>query len=123
MKFESQYHFSFENLIVYQKSIDFDEHINSLVEHFPKKEEFRLSAQFCRAADSLAANVSEVSGSTDPNFNRYLKMAWDSSHEYVTWNTKAYLRKYSSEEEFKHNRAALTEIGKMISALRKKLKT
>jgi four helix bundle protein len=82
-----------------------------------------LSAQFCRADVSIAANISEGSGSTDPNFNRYLKMAWDSSHECVTWNTKAYLRNYISKEEFEYNRAALTEIGKMISALRKKLKT
>ena len=50
-------------------------------------------------------------------------MAWDSSHECVTWNTKAYLRNYISKEEFEYNRAALTEIGKMISAVRKKLKT
>lgn len=123
MKFKSQYHFSFENLIVYQKAIDFGEHINSIVEQFPEKEQFRLSSQFCRAADSIAANISEGSGSTDPNFNRYLKMAWDSSHECVTWNTKAFLRNYISKEEFEHNRAVLTEIGKMISALRKKLKT
>lgn len=50
-------------------------------------------------------------------------MAWDSSHECVTWNTKAYLRAYISQQQFEKNRAALTEIGKMISALRKKLRT
>ena len=49
-------------------------------------------------------------------------MAWDSSHECVTWNTKAYLRNYISQEEFEENRERLTELGKMISALRKKLK-
>ncbi|RCW94120.1 four helix bundle protein [Winogradskyella arenosi] len=82
---------------------------------------FRLTSQFSRAADSIAANISEGSASTDANFNRYLKMAWDSSHECVTWNTKAYLRAYISKEEFESNRAMLTEIGKMISALRRKL--
>jgi len=122
MNFESKYHFSFENLIVYQKAIILGEHINELVDLFPDKEKFRLTSQFCRAADSIAANISEGSGSTDPNFNRYLKMAWDSSHECVTWNTKAYLRNYISKEQFEENRASLTEIGKMISSLRKKLK-
>jgi len=73
MKFESKYHFNFENLIVYQKAIDFGEHINRLVDKFPKKEQFRLTSQFYRAADSIAANISEGSASTDPNFNRYLK--------------------------------------------------
>jgi four helix bundle protein len=123
MQFESEYHFSFENLKVYQKAIDFGEVVNELVEQFPKKEIYRLSSQFSRAADSIAANISEGSASTDPNFNRYLKMAWDSSHECVTWNTKAYLRAYISQQQFDKNRAALTEIGKMISALRKKLRT
>jgi four helix bundle protein len=123
MQFESEYHFSFENLKVYQKAMDFGEVVNELVEQFPKKEIYRLSSQFSRAADSMAANISEGSGSTDPNFNRYLKMAWDSSHECVTWNTKAYLRAYISQQQFEKNRAALTEIGKMISALRKKLRT
>jgi four helix bundle protein len=122
MDFKSNYHFSFENLLVYQKSMVFGESVNELVEKFPKKEMYRLSSQFCRAADSIAANISEGSGSTDPNFNRYLKMAWDSSHECVTWNTKAFLRKYISQEQFENNRAALSEIGKMISGLRRKLK-
>ena len=122
MEFKSQYHFSFENLIVYQKAILFGEEVNKLVDTFPKKDMFRLSSQFSRAADSIAANISEGSASTDANFNRYLKMAWDSSHECVTWNTKAYLRNYINEEQFEKNRAMLTEIGKMISSLSKKLK-
>ncbi|QQX75324.1 MULTISPECIES: four helix bundle protein [Aequorivita] len=119
--FESEYHFSFENLLVYQKAMVFGEVVDKLVESFPKKEMYRLSSQFCRAADSIAANISEGSGSSDPNFNRYLKMAWDSSHECVTWNSKAYLRKYISHEEFENNRKSLTELGKMISSLRRKL--
>lgn len=120
--FESDYHFSFENLKLYEKAMIFGEVVNELVETFPKKEMYRLSSQFSRAADSIAANISEGSGSTDPNFNRYLKMAWDSSHECVTWNTKAYLRKYITHETFEENRKSLTEIGKMISGLRKRLK-
>jgi len=108
--------------MVYQKAILFGEQVNRLTESFPKKEMFRLSSQFSRAADSIAANISEGSASTDTNFNRYLKMAWDSSHECVTWNTKAYLREYISKEQFEKNCALLTEIGKMISSLRNKLK-
>lgn len=119
--FESEYHFSFEKLLVYQKAIIFGEHIDKLVDTFPQKEMYKLANQYARAADSIAANISEGSGSTDANFNRFLKMAWDSSHECVTWNTKAYLRKYLTFDEFEANRKTLTEIGKMISGLRKKL--
>ena len=70
--FESEYHFSFENLLVYQKAMVFGEVVDKLVESFPKKVMYRLSSQFCRAAESIAANISEGSGSSDPNFNRYL---------------------------------------------------
>ncbi len=120
--FDSKYHFKFEDLVVYQKAMAFGEKINGLTEDFPKKELYRLSSQFARAADSIAANISEGYGSTDANFNRYLKMAWDSSHECVTWNSKAFSRKYITHETFEENRKDLTEIGKMISALRRSLK-
>ena len=119
--FESEYKFKFEDLLVYQKAMVFGENVNSLIETFPSKELYRLSSQFARAADSVAANISEGYGSTDANFNRYLKMAWDSSHECVTWNSKAYLRKYITHEVFEQNRKDLTELGKMISALRRSL--
>lgn len=114
MNIESKYHFSFENLIVYQKAMVFGEEINKIVETFPKKEMFRLSSQFTRAADAIAANISEGSASTEANFNRYIKMAW---------NTKAFLRKYITKAQFENNRALFTEIGKMLSALSKKLKS
>ena len=120
--FDSKYHFKFEDLVVYQKAMAFGEKINGLTEDFPKKELYRLSSQFARAADSIAANISEGYGCTDANFNRYLKMAWDSSHECVTWNSKAFSRKYITHETFEENRKDLTEIGKMISALRRSLK-
>ncbi|WP_245833650.1 four helix bundle protein [Nonlabens spongiae] len=93
-KLESDYHFKFEDLKVYHKAMDFGEKIDQITATFPKKEMYRLSSQFARAADSIAANISEGYGSTNANFNRYLKMAWESSHECVTWNTKAYYRNY-----------------------------
>ncbi len=120
--FDSSYKFKFEDLLVYQKAMIFGEKVNLLTETFPKKEVYRLSSQFARAADSIAANISEGYGSTDSNFNRYLKMAWDSSYECVTWNSKAFLRKYITYEIFEENRKDLTELGKMISALRRSLK-
>lgn len=108
MEFESEYHFSFEKLIVYQKAMLFGEERDKQLKTFARDEIFRLSSQFCRAADSIAANISEGSASTDAHRNRYLKMAWDSSHECVTWNTKAHLRKYITKEQFENNRALLT---------------
>ncbi len=119
---KSKYYFKFEDLQVYQKAMDFGEFINEQTEKFPKHEIYKLSSQFIRAADSIAFNIAEGSGSTDVNFNRYLKMAWDSSHECVAASTKARLRGYITFEIDEENRRKLTEIGKMISSLRTHLK-
>lgn len=119
---ESNYHFKFEDLQIYQKAIDFGEFVNKQLESFPKHETYKLSSQFIRAADSIAFNIAEGSGSSDVNFNRYLKMAWDSSHECVAASTKARLRGYIIFETDEENRKRLTELGKMISSLRKHLK-
>ena len=118
---ESAYHFSFEKLRVYQKAMDFGERINVQIEDFPKKEMYRLSSQFIRAADSIAFNIAEGSGSTGANFNRYLKMAWDSSHECVSASTKARLRGYIDFKTDEENRKYLTDIAKMLSGLRRTL--
>ncbi len=118
---KSKYYFKFEDLKVYQKAIEFGELVNRQIEAFPKHETYKLSSQFIRAADSIAYNIAEGSSSTDANFNRYLKMAWDSAHECVAASTKARLRSYITFEQDEENRKIITEISKMISALRRHL--
>ena len=119
---QSDYYFKFEDLKVYQKAIDFGEQVNDQIEKFPNHETYKLASQFIRAADSIALNIAEGSASTDANFIRYLKMAWDSCHECVAASTKARLRNYIDFNEDEANRKAITEISKMISALIKHLK-
>ena len=119
---KSKYHFKFEDLQVYQKTMHFGELVNGQVECFPKHELYKLSSPFIKAADSIAFNIAEGSGSTDVNFNRYLKMAWDSSHECVAAFTKVRLRNYITFEIDEENRRRLTETAKMISSLRRHLK-
>jgi len=119
---KSQFYFKFEDLKVYQKAMEFGESVNNQIEKFPSHEIYKLSSQFIRAADSIALNIAEGSASTDANFVRYLKMAWDSSHECVAISTKARLREYIIYDQDEENRKQITEISKMISALIKHLK-
>lgn len=49
-------------------------------------------------------------------------MAWDRSQECFAASTKARLREYISFETDEENRKRLTELGKMISSLRRHLK-
>ena len=101
---KSQYHFNFEELIVYQKAIEYGELVHKQLNNFTKIEDYRLSFQFARVADSVAFNIAEGSGSSDASFLNYLKIARDSSRE--------------SE----NNWSLLVEINKMLSALMKHLK-
>ncbi|GGG56333.1 four helix bundle protein [Bizionia arctica] len=119
---KSKYHFNFEELIVYQKAIEYGELVHIQLKDFPKIEDYRLSAQFARAADSIAFNIAEGSGSSDASFLNYLRIAKDSSRECVAATTKAHLRHYITFDQSENNRALLVEINKMLSALMKHLK-
>lgn len=119
---KSNYHFKFEELKVYQKAIEYGELVHFQISTFPKIEDYRLSAQFARAADSIAFNIAEGSGSSDASFLNYLRIARDSSRECVAATTKALLRNYITFEESEKNRGLLVEINKMLAALMKHLK-
>ena len=59
--------FKFENLLVWQHSLDLGEKINDLADSFPSKELYNLGSQIRRAADSIGLNIAEGStGQSDP---------------------------------------------------------
>ena len=47
--------FKFENLLIWQKSMDLGEQMNILSKGFPKEEIYNLSSQLRRASDSVAS--------------------------------------------------------------------
>lgn len=84
---------NFEDLKVYQKALDFIDDVYDATETFPNMENYRLTSQFIRAANSIALHISEGSGSSDAMFNRYPQTAIDSVRECVTCSTIAFRRK------------------------------
>lgn len=114
--------FNFEKLTAYQKALDFIDTADAMIDTFPKKEMYRLSSQYGRAALSIALNISEGHRDTKKQFNRYLNMAWDSLKECVTCSTVARRKYYITEEQDHKTRQQLQEIAKMIMGLKKSLK-
>lgn len=114
--------FKFEDLKVYQKSLDFVDVVYKVSNTFPKEECYRLTSQFIRAATSVALNIAEGSGDTNPQFSRFLQIALGSVKECVVCVTIAKNQKYISTEEENDLREKLEELSKMISSLQKYLK-
>jgi four helix bundle protein len=93
--------FKFEKIIVWQLAMEMGENINTITQRFPKREQFNLSSQAMRAADSIALNISEGSISqSNAEFKRFMGYAIRSLAELITCIHKAKLRTYISEQEF-----------------------
>lgn len=118
---KGNYHFKFEDLHVYQKSMDFGENVDIFVKAFPNHELYALSSQFRRAADSIALNIAEGYPGSDAQFVKHLNHAIYSANECVSYSTKAKRRFYINFEKDEENRRLISELTKMMSSLRKKI--
>jgi four helix bundle protein len=119
---KSRYHFKFEDLQVYQKAMDFGEVANELALLFPKHELYALSSQFRRAADSIALNILEGYPGSDAQFVKHINHAIYSTNECVSCSTKGRRRNYIDFATDEENRKYLSELTKMMSSLRRKIK-
>ncbi len=114
--------FKFENLKVWQKAVELTGAVDELTKSFPKDEQYILTSQIKRAADSIALNIAEGStGQSNKEFNRFLGIALRSGIEVITCLYVGRRRKIISQDDFDKFYAELTEIIKMIQALRNSL--
>ena len=68
--------YKFEQLEVWQLSLEYIDSIYQLGEHLPRSEEYNLKSQIVRAATSIALNIAEGStGQSDAEQARFLGMA------------------------------------------------
>jgi four helix bundle protein len=119
---DSNYRFAFEELRVYQKAMDFGELVDKLTAQFPQRELYSLSSQYRRAADSIALNIAEGYPGSDAQFVRHINHALYSSNECIAANTKALRRSYVSFEQSENIRSEVTDIQKMLTSLRTKIR-
>ncbi len=93
--------FKFEQLDVWNMSLDYCDSIYELAEKLPECERFNLRPQITRAATSISLNIAEGStGQTDPEQSRFLGMAIRSLIETVACQRLITRRKYVSETTF-----------------------
>lgn len=115
--------FKFEDLIIWQKAMDLGEDINLLADTFPIKEQYNLSSQIRRAADSVALNISEGSIlQSGAEYRKFLGYSIRSIAEVVTCLHKIRRRNYCSNDIFEKHYKSCFDLINMTIAFRNKIK-
>ena len=123
MRIEMRKRFKFEELQIWQRSMDFAEDLNVIADAFPEKERFNLSSQMLRAVDSVALNISEGSiGQSNPELRKFIGYSIRSLAEVVTCLFKAKRRGYITEEEFNEKYEEAFNLMNMMIAFRKNIR-
>jgi four helix bundle protein len=109
-------------LLVWQKSMDMAVQVYRLTACFPKSELYRLTSQVTRAAVSVPANIAEGNGrGSRREYAHFLAIAKGSLNETETFLFLALRLGYLREHETAPTLFLITEIGKMLTALRARL--
>lgn len=94
--------FKFEDLEVWQLSMDFTDNIYELSKKYPDIERFNLTSQLISSVTSIPLNIAEGSGkSTKKDFNKYIRNAIGSLLETDTNLKIALRRRYISDQDYK----------------------
>ncbi|MDA1179963.1 MAG: four helix bundle protein [Planctomycetota bacterium] len=113
--------FSFENLNVYQRAVDFADQIFSMTDGFKRGYGF-LSDQLNRAALSISANIAEGNGRfTKADRKNFFGIARGSLQECVPLLELAHRRQLLSDGQHSQLKSELEEISQMLSGLIKGL--
>jgi four helix bundle protein len=109
--------FMFENLVVYQKAIDFTEQVVTLTGSFPRGYYF-LADQLNRASLSIATNLAEGNGRfTKKDRANFFVIARASAQECVPLLELARRKGFVKDPDHRSLREQIEVMAKMISGL------
>jgi four helix bundle protein len=112
--------YSFEKLLVWQKSKTLTVNIYKLTNTFPKEELFGISNQMRRSSVSIVSNVAEGSGRQNAKEKaRYTEIAYSSALELLSQLIISLDLEYIDQESYLGIRTQIEEITFMLDALRK----
>jgi len=112
-----------EELKVYQSAMEVGDECWSIVSRWNHFERDTIGKQLVRAADSIAANISEGFGRFHFKENRYFNfIARGSLFETKTWLDKAVKRNLITLEEFSKLKIEMNELGKLLNGYIRKIR-
>ena len=119
---EKKKSYNYEDLLVWQKSMDLVERVYSVAKIFPSEELYGLTSQLRRAVTSIPLNISEGHGrGSGKDFKRFLLVARGSAYEVNTILQICLRLGYIGDDEYVKFREEISEITRMISGLMRSL--
>jgi four helix bundle protein len=114
--------FRFEKFDVWQRAVEFADHVYVSTRPFPDEERFGLTSQMRRAAVSVSSNIAEGSGrSSDKEFGRFVGIAYGSLMEVVSESHVARRQSFLAQDAFDKAYQDAEELARMLSGLKAKL--
>ena len=114
---------TYQDLVVWQKSMLLVQEIYRLTDAFPKKEQYRLADQLCRCCVSIPSNIAEGSARrSTKDYIRFINIAYGSLMECETQLRISHSLGYLDEVTLSRLLAQTVEIAKMLNALHTSLK-
>lgn len=112
--------YSFENLLVWQKSRALTKEIYKLTSTFPKEEAFGITSQMRRCSISIPSNLAEGSSRrTNKDKARFTEIAFGSGLELLNQLIIALDLNYIEESKYLEIRIKLQEVTFLLDALQK----
>jgi four helix bundle protein len=116
------YSFSFEDLRLFQKTLDLINFIYKVIATFPDSEKDNISNKLINSAQSIAINIAEGSGEQKFQYIASLKIAKIAIKQCIVYMLIAKKQNFIDEFTEEEMRDKLVEISKMISGLIRSLK-
>lgn len=115
-----EFSFDFENLRVYQKSLDFVDGVFDIVKQLPQEYRHPIGDNFIRAALSIPNNLAEGNDKLSVKEKcRYFRTSKDSTRECVSILIVLHRRRLIGDQLFNDLKLAAKELTSMIYGLTK----
>ncbi len=115
--------FRFENLKIWHMARAYAKTMYTMTAKFPRKEDYGLTSQLNRAANSISLNIAEGSAKkSDKHFDSYLDNAMGSVFEVVSGGYRALDEGYIDQPALDALYAEGETLAKSINAFRRTLK-
>lgn len=113
----------FRTLLVWRRAHELTVAVYKLTKDFPADERFGLISQMRRSSSSVPTNIAEGCGrDTNPDFNRFLQIAFGSASELDYQLILALDLGYLGQNAHAELKAKLIEVQKMLASLIRKVR-